>query len=732
MCTGIAVSEYYMKYQLKLVSRFLLILLSSLLFACGGGGGSSSSSKSDDSDSSSEPSPTNISGSAIKGVISNAIVNAYAVDNGAKSNLLVSTTTDDNGDYSVRINGRYNGPVLLEITAKEDGTSLMLCDSAAGCGSYMAATELDTNNNNTIDFGEKFQLDTSFTLKALVPSNLTSSKNLNADITIVTHLAAAYAATFPQGYDNLSAEMAITQIASIFSIGQNPLNLSIPSINDTESFAAATNDEKLYALIASSLANLADSSSLATSVNSLASVFSLNQGQLLNNSSEEADVTLEKLLNAAVTNLNKLIAELPDTDLSIITSQLNSLLTTATNAPSDSVTNGEASPTAGSSELEKIEQFIADMQSWQGAVSATSTTNPLIEEGATAARLLNQAHSPLLQAFALASQHSAIVAVPDLAIDAACNSLGNIFMVLLCQSLVGNKTIEEICEQALNLTLFGKSMCELLNDLTLPVANGVWVTYALYDGTARVYGELEGVTFDVLLENPNRSKSTISFDVNGSISDSQADITIEGGKVYFKFPGGLSSKSLRMPDYVNLALEVSSTANSDADNADFSGEITGSIVLEKILGEGQTGVNGVSINTAHSGEFSVNSNPTFSAVIESDNSDSLTQSVIIGVESDDYSNQGTLSYSAPKTGEFVDTYRLTWGGSSYDFTTDPETPDLVQIQNQDNVAFSLNLSADDEALAGTIDLNDATYAEMFLVNGSVLVRLPNNTETFLY
>ncbi|MCG8670601.1 MAG: hypothetical protein MI867_14380, partial [Pseudomonadales bacterium] len=117
--------------MLYLLKRFNIVVLLAglclnlgLLTGCGGSGGSSGGGSSSSSQSPKAKSQQ-VSGTAVKGTISNGEVSIYAITNGVKSNLLVRTTTDNNGDYRATVPGTYSGPVLIEITANFSGTTLM-------------------------------------------------------------------------------------------------------------------------------------------------------------------------------------------------------------------------------------------------------------------------------------------------------------------------------------------------------------------------------------------------------------------------------------------------------------------------------------------------------------------------------------------------------------------------------------------------------------------------------
>lgn len=727
--------KYYSELcKSDLVKSTLLVFFLSLLTACGGGAGggdTANNSSSAKQDEPAPPEPTYLSGTAVKGTISFGNVDIYTISAGSKGSLLVSTTTDANGNYSATLPGTYQGPVLIEIYAKADGSSRMTCDSASGCGNFIGISELDVNENGTIDFGENFPLQSGFTLKALLPSSIASQTNVNVDVTILTHLATAYAESFPQGFDNLSAELAITQVANLFALNQNPFTINAPSINDLDSFRQASEAEKFYGLIASSVANLGTSEDLIQIIDQLTDHFTLNSGQLINNSGDNNVITLKQLLQASIDNLTTVNNLSQEADYDSLSNQLSSLFTDASNAGEDSLTNAEGSPTSGSSELEKVQQFLADLQAWQGVISVTTAEQAALINAYDSVADVSEFHSPMVQAMALASQHSAIVAVPDLAIKAACDSLGNAFVVLLCDSMIANLTIEEICDATLNnLTLFGVSLCDFLNDLTLPVGHGLWANYAIYDGTARVFGTLEGTDIDISFTNSRRSGKTIRFDISGAIGNDNGEVNLDG-RITFNFADTLNSSTIAAPKSASLQFDLASDFDTELGVMLFDGDLTGTVRLDDIAGNGQTGLEGVNYNLTLSGDLQFNANPSLAGEITLTNKTASGFRAAMDITNADFTETARLSFSDDTN------FGLSWSGRSYQFNyveieTEAESPELqLQVSNQDNVAMIIGLDKD-SGEAGNLTINEANYANITWLNQSLLFTLPDNSETILY
>lgn len=131
--------------------------------------GSSSSDKKDDI-----VQQVSISGMAVKGLLSNATVTAYTM-NDVK---LVETTTGADGTYTLpQIN--HQGAVIIKLTT--NANTRTVCDAAPGCG---------TKDGVAVGFGDDYAFnDPDFILTSVLPSP-TRSANQKLMVTPLTHLAA--------------------------------------------------------------------------------------------------------------------------------------------------------------------------------------------------------------------------------------------------------------------------------------------------------------------------------------------------------------------------------------------------------------------------------------------------------------------------------------------------------------------------------------------------------------
>lgn len=117
------------------------IASSLVITGCGGGGSSSSTS-----DGGGSPSATVVSGTAVKGIMKNADVTAFELnnENGVRLDTVFGgATTDANGKYEISLNESYSGG-LIEIEITTNAQTRMVCDASA-CGTKGADIELPEN-----------------------------------------------------------------------------------------------------------------------------------------------------------------------------------------------------------------------------------------------------------------------------------------------------------------------------------------------------------------------------------------------------------------------------------------------------------------------------------------------------------------------------------------------------------------------------------------------------------
>lgn len=266
-------------------TRFAVGLLTAcLLSACGGGGGGgtnagSSNTSPPNGGGGNTPTPASVqlSGTASKGILSNAIVTAYAISNGDRAALLGQTRTSSTGQYRLTLSG-YNGPVLIELTT--DANTRMQCDAPVGCG-------------NGVVFGQTVA-PTGLSLQSLLPQ---ANGSVQAAITPYTHLATELARSRAGGLTADNISVALGQVADLFDLP--PLTQTQP-VDLTASSLGTDGEAQRYAVLNAAIAQLAGSAAqLGPKLTALANELISRNGQLPGHSDATNTVDLADVLGAA-------------------------------------------------------------------------------------------------------------------------------------------------------------------------------------------------------------------------------------------------------------------------------------------------------------------------------------------------------------------------------------------------------------------------------------------------
>lgn len=714
----------------KKAPQLIVIPVISALAACGGGGGSSSSESS--SQSPSQPSAIQLSGTVNKGIVRNGLVSVYSIEAGQTGSLLATTSTNSNGQFQVRVTG-YEGPVYIEVTAATSGTpSTMVCDVAAGCGTFAAGSNYDSNNNQVIDFGESFELASDFSLTAALPSSALGSQ---VAVTTLTHLATQFATQFPQGINDISIAVALSKVQNLFGIDANLLNLNAVDITNPTAVSNATPSELRYAILASAIMGLTNDVAFNDTLNQLTTAFQINGGQLVQQDDDTSGTSLLDLVQQALATAQLL-------QLGTLSAELQQLQATLQNAEPGSLTDAEASPTAGGATAAKINAFLEDLQLWQGYLSL-DPTRPSFDDMVGALGVSTGTDmTQMLQALAVAGQYGPIVALPDLALTAACDSLANYFARLTCRLLIAGKSLQEICEGSLNLVIFGRSLCEILNDLTLPLGAGVYGHFALYDGVVRIYGTLQNSDVDITFTRSSRSSSRYGFTVAGTVDTEQGSMTINSGNVALVFDGGLDIKNLKLPEQASGSINVHYEQLVTAENPNgmsFDGNIALDLDLSNVRSnegdeDGLIGLDQIQLTLTAEGEFSSDMGGNFAGALSINGG--IDSNIVVQFETDlpDYSDRAVITLTASPqqlASGLAESLRLTWGGKQYDVLNFMGDYAGIRITNQDGVIMDLDLSVEDGATAGYLLLNGTRFGTASPLNGSLHLTLADGRELVL-
>lgn len=196
-----------------------------LLVACGGGGGSS------------EPAPTTgdpsavqveLTGTAAKGLMADALVTAHAVraDGSVDPGALASARTDAQGKYTLDFTGVKDQPYVIKVTAEAGTTHL---DEATGQSQPLPA---------------------GFTMRALIVPEATGTVTTSASVTPFSEMAVSAAAKATGGITTTSAAQATTAVTQL--LGFNPVTVPAATVG-----TAATPDQQKLALMLTAVSKLA-------------------------------------------------------------------------------------------------------------------------------------------------------------------------------------------------------------------------------------------------------------------------------------------------------------------------------------------------------------------------------------------------------------------------------------------------------------------------------------------
>ena len=171
----------------------------------------------------------NISGSAVKGIISQGIVKAYSIHD---SNLLLAETrTNAFGQFTLNLDNQAHDIILLELSTDNDTS--MVCDLTIGCLNHVTGA--------LINFGDNVQLPNDFKLLGLAYKNINGT--VKAFITPLSHIIVSTALKNQPSLNAESIKIATNWVNDAFKLSQSPIQtqpkditqlLTLPITSDEE------------------------------------------------------------------------------------------------------------------------------------------------------------------------------------------------------------------------------------------------------------------------------------------------------------------------------------------------------------------------------------------------------------------------------------------------------------------------------------------------------------------
>ena len=249
-----------------------------------------------------------VSGQANKGVISGGQVLLQGRDAQGELFTLAQATTDDTGRYQVTVDDSYTGPILLTVTPANN--ALITCDAPSGCGQVDPEfTDLDLNQNGTVDFAERFPVPDDFILQAVSEVD-TSGEQVDLHATALTHMAASLAQE--QGLDNDTVEAANNRVAQLFNVAGDIATIEPVDVTRLDALQQGDEVQIAYSTAAASVMELADPDNglpIDDVLDQLADNFS-DDGQLLvNDGGADTEISVAELADVGVRLSNHLMEQ---------------------------------------------------------------------------------------------------------------------------------------------------------------------------------------------------------------------------------------------------------------------------------------------------------------------------------------------------------------------------------------------------------------------------------------
>jgi len=542
----------------------LAILIGSMLSGCldtGGGGGSSSGSKDDVQQPAEQR--VSISGFAVKGILANAIVEAYDITG---TTLLASTTTNAEGKYTLPA-FEHDGPVLVKL--KTSSTTQATCDSAVGC---------DDGSGTPIPFGTKYNFnDPAFDLSAVLPSAAEASEQ-ELMVTPITHMAAArvQAAVATGGGTITSAEVEGLNRATATLLGLDGIDINKVApvdITDATATNAGSDAAQLYGTLVASIQTIAErdpDASIADVINDLAEDYA-ESGGLVSNSDNAETITLEEIFSEAIEVVaaaeEKATEEGVEVDLDAAETQLDTEQAEAENATPDVVVEVEPEVVIPEETMTQAQatqlgiDLLLDLNTWEDALTAEQNqtlAQPFMDqlEGTDAILSSINDQSSLMRGFAklVGEEHevtecywydaqqvcmgydtySEFEAGPVLKVISVVGSLAQLAAEIQDQTTLVSGTFDYSAQAG---AIDGINIEDLTDIISEEDAAGVSTVVYDLDATFTVTeGKIASITFVM-------DSADTAYPSNFNVTLTQSDFDDESNKIAF----GISASSINLP-----------------------------------------------------------------------------------------------------------------------------------------------------------------------------------------
>lgn len=302
-------------YGYQAIHFLKLSVVAALCLAIAGCGSSGQESEFDSS------SDLAVNGHAIKGVIHNGIAQAYRIEeyNGkrrARQAVGLPVRTDSFGAFNLRLpSATVTSSLLVEISA--DSQTKMTCDDLSGCGVNSAG--------EAISFGEHFDLNQDFSMKAVLPE-LRQGRRNQLSVTPLSHLAVARAEGSAAGLTADNVSNSYRYIEAAMGLESGDLQLEPVDITQLERYENLEKGQLKLALMSASFLSLVEDAGVNNSIEQVlesAANAIAESGTVSSNSNETNVLALDELNLQASQMADALAAEVNDAEQLSVLNDIN-------------------------------------------------------------------------------------------------------------------------------------------------------------------------------------------------------------------------------------------------------------------------------------------------------------------------------------------------------------------------------------------------------------------------
>lgn len=319
-----------------------------LLAGCGGGGSSGSADGSTPpADDQAAPDPTSLGGTAVKGIVRNASVSVFAIEDGSLSDTPISEgSTDAAGRFDLDLPEGTAGLVLVEVVGDDDAE--MRCDVPAGCG-------------NANEFGDFIAVGPDFRLRNIV--ELAEGEALDTDVSMFSELAVADLLSSGADLTTETVGGAKIRVMNGFGLEGSLDTLSIPDLA-AEDFDQQGDASRVAGLLSAALLGVALDESPDAFQAGLAAIseqWSGQGGSLVINDTDADDVAISLLdvLEHASRALEDSAGSLPEQLTTVVAARLSEARQRPVGETTGGDTDGEV---VAESELPRVKRFVSNLR----------------------------------------------------------------------------------------------------------------------------------------------------------------------------------------------------------------------------------------------------------------------------------------------------------------------------------------------------------------------------------